>query len=93
MEWNRLWIGYDINGNKVYEIKGGKGLVKEYYNDGVLKFEGKYYNGERNGKGKKYDYEQEIKFEGEYRNGKKWIGYGKEYYNDLDNQNDISIIV
>ena len=86
-KWNG--IGYDINGNKVYEIINGKGLVKEYYDDGVLKFVGKYYNGERNGRGKKYDYEQEIKFEGEYRKGKKWIGYGKEYYTDQDNRNDV----
>ena len=82
-------IGYDIKGNKVYEIKYGKGLVKEYYDDGVLKFVGEYYNEVRNGKGKKYDYEQETKFEGEYRKGEKWKGYGKEYYTDQDNQNDV----
>ena len=82
-------IGYDINGNKVYEIKYGKGLVKEYYDDGVLKFIGEYYNGERNGKGKKYNYEQEIKFDGEYKKGEKWKGYGKEYYTDQDDRNDV----
>ena len=54
-----------------------------------MKFVGEYYNGERNGKGKKYDYEQEIKFEGEYKKGVKWKGYGKEYYTDQDNQNDV----
>ena len=54
-----------------------------------MKFVGEYYNGERNGKGKKYDYDQEIKFEGEYKKGVKWKGYGKEYYTDQDNQNDV----
>ena len=86
-KWNG--IGYDINGNEVYEIKCGRGFVKEYYDDGVLKFEGEYFNGERNGKGKKYDYEQEIKFEGIYKNGEKWNGKGKEYYTDHDEENDV----
>ena len=86
-KWNG--IGYDINGNEVYEIKYGRGFVKEYYDDGVLKFEGEYFNGERNGKGKKYDYEQEIKFEGIYKNGEKWNGKGKEYYTDHDEENDV----
>ena len=30
----------------------GKG--KEYYNDGILNFEGEYLNNERNGNGKEY---------------------------------------
>ena len=38
------------------------------------KYEGEYLNGERNGKGKEYDYDGKLKFEGEYlneeRNGK-----------------------
>ena len=64
-------------------------FVKEYYDDGVLKFEAEYFNGERNGKGKKYDYEQEIKFEGIYKNGEKWNGKGKEYYTNHDEENDV----
>ena len=45
-----------------------------------LEFEGEYLNGERNGKGKEYDYTGDILFEGEYLNEKKWNGKGKEYY-------------
>ena len=36
-------------------------------------FEGEYLNGERNGKGKKYDWYGELEFEGEYLNGNKII--------------------
>ena len=39
---------------------------------------GIYRVGERNGKGKEYDYDGKLKFEGEYLNGKK-NGKGKEY--------------
>ena len=35
------------------------------------KFEGEYVNGEKNGKGKKYNDNGKIKFEGEYLNEKK----------------------
>ena len=28
--------GYDTNNNVVYELKNGKGLVKEYYNSGQI---------------------------------------------------------
>ena len=58
-----------------------------------MKFEGEYFNGERNGKGKRYDYEQEIKFEGEYKNGERWNGKGKEYYTEQDKKNDIDPFV
>mgnify|MGYP002627195431 CR=1 FL=1 len=83
-------VGYDINGNVAYNIKCGKGFVKEFFDDGVLKFEGEYDNGERNGKGKRYDYEnKEVLFEGEYLNGEKWNGKGKEYYLDQDEIDDV----
>ena len=83
-------VGYDINGNVAYNIICGKGFVKEFFDDGVLKFEGEYFNGERNGKGKRYDYEnKEVLFEGEYLNGEKWNGRGKEYYTDYDDIDDI----
>ena len=54
--------------------------VNEYDTYGILKFEGEYLNGERNGKGKEYNYDGELKFEGEYLNGKRWNGkgYGNE---------------
>ena len=67
-------IWYD-NLNKIaYELKEGKGLVKEYIY-GNLSFEGEYLNGLRDGKGKEYFYNNKLKFEGEYlkgeRNGKR----------------------
>ena len=66
----------------VYELKKGNGYIKEYNNKGELKFEGEYLNGERNGKGKEYDYlNDRLKFEGEYLNGKRH-GKGIEYYYD-----------
>ena len=36
-------------------------------------------NGEKNEKGKEYDYYGKLIFDGEYLNGKKWNGKGKEY--------------
>ena len=55
---NKKWNGkgYDSNNNTIYELKDGKGYIKEYsfvYNQIV--FEGEYLNGERNGKGKEYN--------------------------------------
>ena len=60
------------NINVIYELKKGKGLIKEYYDNGKLKFEGEYLNGEKNGKGKKYYENGKLKFKGEYLNNKKW---------------------
>ncbi len=48
------------------------GYGKEYYNDGKIKFEGKYLNGVRTGIEKKYYDNGQIKIEGEY----KMINYG-----------------
>ena len=77
--WNGK--GYDRNEKLIFEIKEGKGYIKEFDNDGNLKFEGKYLNGERNGKGKEYDDDGNLKFEGKYLNGDKH-GKGKEYDDD-----------
>ena len=62
--------------NIVYELKGGKGLIKEYDNYGYLIFEGEYLNGERNGKGKECDHNGNLIFEGKYLNGERWEGIG-----------------
>ena len=64
-----------------YIIYESNGIGKEY--DGLtdtLMFEGKFKNGERNGKGKEYNFwhYNVIDFEGEYLNGKR-NGKGKEY--------------
>ena len=45
--------------------------IQEKNDDYRLKFEGKYLNGKRNGKGKEYDVEGNLIFEGEYLNGKR----------------------
>ena len=76
----KIWNGkgYDIYGNLSYEIKNGKGFVKEYNNVGNLDFEGEYINGERNGKGKEYNLISNLEYEGEYINNKR-NGVGKEY--------------
>ena len=76
LKWNGK--GYDNNNNIVYELKNGKGYVKEYDCSGKIYFEGEYLNGKRNGKGKQYDWVGQLQFEGEYLNGLK-NGKGKEY--------------
>ena len=80
----RKWEGkgYDINGNIIYELTNGNGIIKEYDifdNKFLLVFEGEYKNGKKNGKGKEYDsYKNILAFEGEFKNGKR-NGKGKEY--------------
>ena len=65
-----------------YIIYNSNRIGKEYdaYND-KLYFEGEYFNGQKNGKGKEYYKDGKLKFEGEYLSGKK-NGKGKEYYED-----------
>ena len=63
--------------------KGLKGIDFRYidkieYYEIKLQYEGEYLNGERNGKGKEYDYDGKMEFEGEYSNGKR-NGKGNEY--------------
>ena len=57
---------------KIYTLKNGKGRIIEYDNSGKILFEGEYFNGERNGKGKEYDEDNgELIFEGEYLYGQR----------------------
>ena len=65
--------GYDKNGIKAFEIRDGRGQVKEYNKMGRLIYKGEYLNGERNGKGKEYLNDGRTLFEGEYLNGERWI--------------------
>ena len=44
-------------------------------------FSQRYFIGEKNGKGKEYDFDDNLIFEGDYLNGKR-NGTGKEYYKD-----------
>ena len=41
-------------GFNYFEIKNGKGKIKDYYDNGEIKFEGEYLNGLKNGNGKEY---------------------------------------
>ena len=70
-------IGYDINNEAIYEIKEGKGHIKEYDYFGNLQYEGEYLYGEINGYVKEYN-NHTIIYEGDYANGKR-SGNGKEY--------------
>ena len=77
---DKKWNGkaYDEKGKEIYEIKNGKGNIKEYNRYGDLSLECEIVNGEKNGKCKEYIYNT-LEFEGKYFNGKKWNG--KEYDN------------
>ena len=39
----------------IYQLSNMDGNAKEYNDEGELKFEGKYLNGKRSGKGKEYN--------------------------------------
>ena len=79
-KWNGK--GYDKQNNKIVcEIKDGKGCIKDYGSFGGIISEYEYLNGEKNGKGKKYDLKGNITFEGNYINNE-INGEGKEYYPD-----------
>ena len=43
--------------------------VKEYYDNGKLKFEGEYFDGKRNGIGKEYYDNGKLEYKGRYLNG------------------------
>ena len=71
-KWNGK--GYDAKNNLIYEIKDGKGLIKEYDSDNILLFEGEYVNGAKKGNAKKYDKDGKLRFDGEMFYGNKWNG-------------------
>ena len=81
----KLWNAkrYDSKNNILYEIKDGKGYIKEFDFDDKLIFEGEFSNGKINGIGKESNYEGEIKFEGTYFDGKRWTGKLKEDNSDI----------
>ena len=55
---------YDEKGNKIYELINEKGFIKEYDEGRNLKYEEKYLNGKRNGKGKEYDINGKVILDG-----------------------------
>ena len=73
-KWNGK--GYDNKKNILYELKNGKGFVKEYF-DRKIQFEGEYLYGLRNGKGKELNF-----YEGNFLNGYKH-GKGIRQYSFL----------
>ena len=77
----KIWNGkgYDNHNKIIFQITNGEGYIKEYDIYGHIDFEGVYVNGEKNGKGKEYNFITPVlQFEGEYLNGKRY-GKGKEY--------------
>ena len=73
---NKIWNGngYDSFGNFSFNIKDGKGNVKEYDSDGKLIFEGLYIKGERvEGILKEYDSHDSLIFKWEKKRKSKRI--------------------
>ena len=57
---------YDNKGNLEFVLeRNGKGI--EYYDDGNIKYEGKYLNEKKNGKVKYYNTNGKLELEGEYK--------------------------
>ena len=73
----KRWNGIIYKNKYKFIIKNGKGILREYHDNGKLKFEGEYINS--NKKGKKYCDKGELIFEGEYLKEKKWNGKIKRY--------------
>ena len=86
---DKKWNGkaYDKKGKEIYEIKNGKGNIKEYNRYGDLILECQIVNGEKNGKCKEY-IDNILVFEGKYFNGKKWNGKDYDYNNHLIYEGD-----
>ena len=70
-KWNGIIYSNSLDGYISGELKNGDGLVKEYNEYGEIIFDGKYFNGVRDGRGTEYFLGEELIFEGEYLNGKK----------------------
>jgi len=66
----KMWNGklFDENGYINY-IRDGKGILKEFNKDNILKGEGKLLNGEQNGKVRVFNDKGQLIFEGEYLDG------------------------
>ena len=73
LKWKK-WSGIvcDKEENK-YELKNGKGFIKEYIEEQSLLFEGEYLNGEKNWKGI-LSSEYGVYLDGEFYKGRRWKG-------------------
>ena len=81
-KWNGK--GYSKNGNILYELKDGKGFVKEYNGKNKILFIGFYKNGKKHGKGTEYFLKNKIViFDGEYYYGKRWNGKSYTQYGNI----------
>ena len=82
LKYNKSWqkkfdislINYKIFSNNyiVYDESNVKGKEYDNFNNIIIRFEGEFKNGKRNGKGKEYNYHGVKIFEGEYFNGRRW---------------------
>ena len=81
----RIVFPYITRKKKLNLIKNNKNIQNFYYIDieDYKSQSGIYKIGEKDGKGKEYDFDNKLLFEGEYKNGKK-NGKGKEYTYDTD---------
>ena len=82
---NKYWNGFIFGKlqKKSYEIKLGKGKIKEFHENGNLFYEGDISEGIKNGFGKIFDENGHLIYEGNFINGIKY-GDGKEYNKNGD---------
>ena len=82
---NKYWNGFIFGKlqKKSYEIKLGKGKIKEFHENGNLFYEGDINEGIKNGFGKIFDENGHLIYEGNFINGIKY-GDGKEYNKNGD---------
>ena len=69
----------EIINAKTYDCFNKRIIKKDYYDNGVLEFEGEYLYGERNGYGKLYNKQGNLIFEGKFSYGKILEGIQKNY--------------
>ena len=53
------------------------GYGKEFYENGKVRYEGEWTNGEWNGNGKQFDEDGKLVYDGEWKNGNEWNVNGK----------------
>ena len=80
LKWNgKMYLKDEV----IFELNNGEGVIKLYYPNGCMKFEGKYKNGKINGEVNFYNEDGKIAFQKEYINGIKWNGKGYDKYTNI----------